>query len=257
MTLTDALGAVVIGLVAGVLSGLFGVGGGIVMTPGLSILLSEAPIVAVATPLPVIFPTAIVGAWTYQRAGEVDIRAAALICCAGVPAAIGGAALSDVVDGRILLLITAALLTWQSLQILRGKDLPAAREALQMPASTLLLVGLAAGLMSGLLGVGGGLVIVPVLTGVLGMPLKRTLGTSLVAIVALVVPGTIVHALLGHLDWEAALGLAVGALPGARVGAKMALGARERTLRIAVGSFLAIVAIGYGAQQIAELARGR
>ena len=257
MTPGQALLAVAIGLVTGVLSGLFGVGGGIVMTPGLSILLSEAPIVAVATPLPVIFPTAIVGAWTYRKAGEVDLRAAALICCSGVPSAIGGAALSDVVDGRILLLITAALLAGQSIQILRGKDRSAEREDTPVSASTLLVVGLAAGLLSGLLGIGGGLVIVPVLTGVLGMPLKRTLGTSLVAIVALVVPGTIVHSLLGHLDWKAALGLALGALPGARIGAKIALGARERTLRIAVGSFLGIVAIGYGAQQVAELIRGQ
>jgi uncharacterized membrane protein YfcA len=63
MTPTEALLTVLVGLAAGVLSGLFGVGGGIVMTPGLTAL-GLAPIVAVATPLPVILPTAAVGAFT-------------------------------------------------------------------------------------------------------------------------------------------------------------------------------------------------
>ncbi|HEY8018612.1 MAG TPA: sulfite exporter TauE/SafE family protein, partial [Actinomycetota bacterium] len=60
--MTDVLIAVLIGLVSGILSGLFGVGGGIVMTPGIQVLLGTAPIVALATPLPVILPTAIAGA---------------------------------------------------------------------------------------------------------------------------------------------------------------------------------------------------
>ena len=62
-------------------------------------------------------------------------------------------------------------------------------------------IGLTAGFVSGLLGVGGGIIIVPLLTGVLRMPLKRALGTSLLAIVALVIPGTIVHAASVLLLW--------------------------------------------------------
>ena len=76
---------------------------------------------------------------------------------------------------------------------------------------------------------------VPMLAGVLGMPLKRALGTSLLAIVALVVPGTIVHAALHHIDWTVFLVLTIGAVPGARIGARLALGTKERTLRLLVG----------------------
>ena len=82
--------------------------------------------------------------------------------------------------------------------------------------------GRSAGLVSGLLGIGGGLVIVPLLAGWLGMPLKRSLGTSLAAIVGMVVPGTVVHALLGNIDWPLALVLSLGAVPGARLGAGIA-----------------------------------
>ena len=62
MTPGEALIGILIGFVSGVLSGLFGVGGGIVMTPGIQVLLGATPIVALATPLPVIFPTALTGA---------------------------------------------------------------------------------------------------------------------------------------------------------------------------------------------------
>ena len=85
-------------------------------------------------------------------------------------------------------------------------------------------IGLVAGFVSGLLGIGGGLVMVPMLAGWLGMPLKRALGTSLLAIVALVIPGTITHAVLGHIDWAVVLVVTVGAVPGARLGAQIALG---------------------------------
>lgn len=252
VTPLEAVLTVLVGALAGLLSGLFGIGGGTVMTPGLSAL-GLVPIVAVATPLPVVLPTAMVGAFTYHRAGEVDVRAAAWISLTGAGASAVGAALTKVVNARLLLIVTAVLLAWQSVQILRGTSRSSAADARPIPAWVLVIVGVSAGLLSGLLGIGGGLVIVPALAGVLGMPLKRALGTSLVAVVVLVIPGTIVHAVLGHLDWASALFLVIGSVPGARVGARLALGTQERTLRLLVGSFLAVVAVAYGVQQIAEL----
>jgi hypothetical protein len=255
VTPAEAVLTVLVGLAAGVLSGLFGVGGGIVMTPGLSALRGLPPIVAVATPLPVILPTAAVGAFTYHRAGEVDMRAAAWISITGAAASAVGALLTEAVNARLLLVVTAGLLAWQSIQILRGRSRPAEVDERPLHAWTLALVGVVAGLLSGLLGIGGGTIIVPALAGMLGVPLKRALGTSLVAVVVLVIPGTIVHTVLGNIDWAAVLFLVIGSLPGARLGATIALETKERTLRLMVGSFLAIVAIVYGAQQLVELTR--
>lgn len=255
MTPGEMLLVVLVGLAAGVLSGLFGVGGGIVMTPGLSAA-GLAPITAVATPLPVILPTAAVGAATYARAGEVDARAAAWISVTGAGASAVGAALTEAVDGRVLLIVTACLLAWQAVAILRGRHAPAgARDVPRSSAWALSAIGVTAGLLSGLLGIGGGIVIVPSLAGMLGFPLKRALGTSLVCVVILVIPGTIVHALLGNIDWTAALLLALGAVPGARVGATIALGTREATLRVLVGTFLGLIALAYGMAQAVDLVR--
>jgi uncharacterized protein len=251
-----ALG-VMIGVVSGVLSGLFGVGGGIVMTPGIQVLLGARPIVALATPLPVIFPTALTGAETYRRAGEVDTHAALWMVGPGVGGAVIGAWLTRLIDTHLLLVITAVLLAYQAAAILRGARPTGPRAVTREGAPAVYAgIGLVAGLISGLLGIGGGLVMVPMLAGVLGMPLKRALGTSLLAIVALVVPGTIVHAALNHIDWRVFLVVTIGAIPGARIGARIALGAKERTLRLLVGSFLLVVALAYGVDEAVTLVRG-
>jgi uncharacterized membrane protein YfcA len=73
----------------------------------------------------------------------------------------------------------------------------------------------------------------------------------------LVVPGTLVHWALGHIDWAIFLVVAIGVVPGARLGARIALGAREHALRIAVGSFLLCVALAYGASELYYLVTGR
>lgn len=252
MTPLEVAIGIAVGFISGVLSGLFGVGGGIVMTPGLQVLLGAAPIVALATPLPVILPTALTGAVTYRRAGELDERAAAWMIGPGVLASVCGALLTKVVDTHLLLVITAALLAYQSVSILRG---PRDRRGHSFRAtpSMFIGIGLFAGFVSGLLGIGGGLVIVPLLAGWLGMPLKSALGTSLLAIVALVIPGTITHALLGHIDWTLVVVVTIGAVPGALLGAKVALGTREHTLRILVGSFLLVVAVAYGVAEALEV----
>jgi uncharacterized protein len=255
MTLAEAAMGIGVGLVSGVLSGLFGVGGGIVMTPGLQVLLGARPIVALATPLPVIFPTALTGAFTYGRAGALDRRAALWMAGPGIVGAVLGSLLTDLVDVNLLLLITAALLAYQAVSILRGRRLGVRPTPRPATPAVFAAVGLAAGLISGLLGIGGGLIMVPVMAGILGMPLKLVLGTSLAVIAALVIPGTIVHTALGHIDWALFVVVTIGAVPGARLGARIALETHERTLRLLVGSFLLVIAALYGASELTRLLR--
>jgi uncharacterized membrane protein YfcA len=244
----------ILGFVAGLMSGMFGVGGGIVTTPGIQLLLGGAPYIAVGTPLPVIFPTALVGASTYHRAGELSTRAVAWAAGPGVVGAVGGAWLTSLIDPHWLLLLTAGLIGWQGIGIARGGR-RAIRPRGGIPSWSYAVVGLVTGFVSGFLGVGGGIVFVPLVT-MLGMPLRRALGTSLAVIAIVAIPGTIVHAALGHIDWAIFLVLVVGVVPGARLGAKIALGARERTLRILVAGFLLLVAVGYGAVEVVHLLRG-
>jgi uncharacterized membrane protein YfcA len=258
VTVADAIIAVAIGVGAGVLSGIFGVGGGIVMTPAIDAFLPVTPIQAIATPLPVIFPTSITGAYTYAKAGQVDRRAAWWMAPTGLVGSVLGAFATESIDPTLLLLVTAALLGWQSIGIMRGRA-PTGAEAEEtdrvIPRSRFAVIGFGAGVISGLLGIGGGLIMVPLLSGWCGMPLKRALGTSLLTIWALVIPGTIVHAWLGNIDWSVAVFLAIGAVPGARLGAILALGAREGTLRTVVGGGMLVIALLYAAAQLVQLTR--
>ncbi|HEX2425735.1 MAG TPA: sulfite exporter TauE/SafE family protein [Actinomycetota bacterium] len=246
---------VLVGFVAGIGSGLFGVGGGVVTTPAVNVLLGGSAIEAVATPLPVIFPTSLVGAWTYYKAGEVSLRAAGWGALTGIPGAILGAYLTDFVNAHLLLFVTALLLGWTGYQVIRGRKPLVAWEKGKTPRWKYAAIGGAAGFTSGLLGVGGGIIMVPAFTVFIGMPLRRALGTSLVTISALVVPGTIVHWWLGHIDWAIFAALTVGVVPGARLGAKVALGVREQSLRVAVGLFLLVIALLYGTRELLELIR--
>jgi uncharacterized protein len=259
MTPLDVVLALGIGLAAGVLSGLFGVGGGIAMTPGVQVLLTTPAITALATPLPVIIPTAITGAARYRAAGELDPVGARWMALTGFFTAIGGALLTKVIEPHILLLATAVLLGWQSISVLLGARTSARPRERTYRAATpaaFAAIGAVAGVTSGLLGIGGGLVMVPLLLNWLGLPLRRALGTSLAAMLAMVIPGTVVHAVLGHVDWLLAFVLTGGAVPGARIGAGIALGSRERTLRIAVGAFLLAAAVLYGAKEMVHLLGG-
>jgi uncharacterized membrane protein YfcA len=86
------------------------------------------------------------------------------------------------------------------------------------------------------------------------MPVRRALGTSLLVIPGLAISGTIVHGLLGNVDWAIFLVLTLGVVPGARIGARIALGVRERRLRVAVGVFLLAVAVAYGVTELTALA---
>jgi uncharacterized protein len=252
--LTEAFLGILSGFVAGVMGGAFGVGGAIITTPAVHVLLGARPIVAVGTPLPVIFPTTLSGMQAYRRARQIDYRAVRWAAPPGALGAAGGAYLTKFVDARVLLLATAGLIGWQAIRVGWGKpSMEVPGRPAHPSAQAFILMGMAAGFLSGLLGIGGGVVMVPVMSGMLHMPLKRALGTSLVVIAFMVIPGTIVHALLGHIDWAIFGWLTIGVIPGAALGSRWTIRARERTLRTMVATFLLLVAVAYGAVEIHDL----
>lgn len=116
------------------------------------------------------------------------------------------------------------------------------------------LIGAAAGMLSGLLGVGGGILMVPAFQGWLKMGLKETIATSLACVGLLAIPGTITHTLEHHIDWTFALPLCVGVIPGAQIGARFAIKSADRHLRRVMGIVLGGVAVVYGVAEIVALA---
>jgi uncharacterized membrane protein YfcA len=252
--LRDAL-TLLIGLFTGVLSALFGVGGAMVSNPGVRAL-GAAPLVAVGTTLPSLLPGAVSGTIRYQREGLVDWQVVAWVATAGLPAVVGGALLSRVVpgEGHLLLLAIAVLLiftAWRTASVVpnadeRGEGNPARATARRVTAGWRpAAIGVAAGLLSGLLGIGGGVIMVPTFTKLLRLSLKSAIATSLVCVGVFGVPATITHAILGHVDWRLATVLTIGVVPGARLGAGLTIRIPERRLRLLVGVFLGLVGVAY------------
>lgn len=105
------------------------------------------------------------------------------------------------------------------------------------------LIGLVAGLASGYVGVGGGFIMVPLMTSWLGVPMRYASGTSLIAIIILCVPGVAEQMMLGNVDYFAGILLVLGSIPGAAVGAKLVKKVPERTLRFIFAGFLGVAAM--------------
>lgn len=127
------------------------------------------------------------------------------------------------------------------------------QSAPRRPLPLLVGLGAAAGFVAGLLGVGGGIVIMPVLTGPLKIPMKSAVASSLVAVAIFSVPTLITHTLLGHIDWTYALPLMIGVVPGARIGARLTIGASEETIRRLFGVVIVVFALIYGATELIAL----
>jgi uncharacterized membrane protein YfcA len=238
-----ALGVLLIGLGIGFLSGAFGKGGSAIATPLLH-LAGVPAMVAVASPLPATIPSTFVASRAYAREGHVDTRVLRLGIAIGLPATVIGALMTRWIAGTTLVLATDAIVLMLGLRFLLGHDHETAPAAVTPSAPRVLAVAAVVGVVSGLLGNSGGFLLAPLFIAVLGMPVRRALGTSLALAGLLAIPGTIVHAWLGHINWSVTAVFALGAIPLALFGARAALHIKERALTLAYGAGLAFVAGG-------------
>lgn len=250
--------AAAVGFASGYLSGQFGVGGGIITTPAIRLLLGGSELIAVGTSLPVVIPTALTGVIAHSRKGAVDFRTGLAVGGVGAGFSVLGAWATSLVGGDVVLVLTGALICWMAVDMLllafaghRREHLRERHAERRRSLAWLAGLGVVTGLYSGFLGLGGGFVVVPALVRYFGFDAKRAVGTSLVSVLVLALPGSVTHYLLGHIDVPMALSLAGGVVPGALLGAHVTSLANERTVRIgfaslllAAGALLAITEIG-------------
>jgi uncharacterized membrane protein YfcA len=254
----------VLGIFTGALSGAFGVGGAVLSTPGIRALGVPA-LVAIGSTLPSVVPSAISGSLRYHREQLIDWPAVRLTLPFGLVAAVVGAYAADLVpgDGHVLMLVTAALLAFTAYRMYASAR-AAQREAAvdvddidEAPEKRTPLhfgiVGVMAGAFSGLLGIGGGVVMVPAFHAIAGMKVKAAIATSLVCVAGFAVPGTITHALKGNIDWRVAAALTIFVIPGARIGAHLTVRSDDVRLRLAVAVFLGAVSLIYAGGELSAL----
>lgn len=254
---------VVAGVLTGTLSAAFGVGGAVISTPAIR-LLGVSAIFAVGTTLPAILPSAATGTISYAAESLVRWSAVAWAGGAGVVAAVAGSLLSHRVpgDGHWLMIATAGLVGVTAWRMGTREETAAVDDPDQRSTGpeeerdrpvVLAGIGAGAGLLSGLLGVGGGVLLIPGFSQIVGLPIKVTIATSLTCVGVLAVPSTLTHWALGDIDWRTAILLTVGVVPGARMGAALAIKAKDARLRLAVAVFLGAVAVAYAVGEAVAL----
>lgn len=253
-SLLSSVLTVLAGTVTGALSAAFGVGGAVVSTPAIRLLGVPAAL-AVGTTLPSILPGALSGTARYARAGLVRWDVVAWTTVPGAAAAVTGARLSRAVpgDGHWLMVATALLLGFVATRM--AVTTPSSEDESCRPARTdrrlLVAVGTSAGLLSGLLGIGGGILLVPVFSDLVALGLRPAIATSLACVGLLAVPATIAHWWLGGIDWTTAALLSVGVVPGARLGAATALRVDAGRLRRLMAGVLGLTALVYLVTELA------
>ena len=272
-----------LGGMVGVLSGMFGVGGGFLMTP-LLFMIGIPPAVAVATEANQIVASSVSGVLAHLRRKTVDLRMGTVLLIGGlVGAAVGVQVFSLLRDlGQVDLLVRlcyvvflgviGALMFVESLNAIRraarsgpdqrtersrGRWMEALPFKMRFRTSGLyisvippLLVGMAVGVLAAIMGVGGGFIMVPAMIYLLGMPTKVVVGTSLFQIIFVTAFTTLLHATTNYtVDMVLAVLLLLGGVVGAQVGTRIGTRLKAEQLRI----LLAILVLAVCGKLAADL----
>ena len=273
----NAIALVALGLTAGFMSGLFGIGGGFLMTPAL-IFIGIPPAVAVASQGPQIIAASISSLDVQWRRGSVDVRIGGVLLGGGLIGSAGGVALFGFLKsiGQIDIVIALAfviLLTAMGWLMLaessrtiwrqRQKAPPKRRKLhphywvarwplkMRFPQSRLyvsiflpLSLGFGAGLLSGIMGIGGGFVLVPAMIYLMGMPTLMVIGTSAFQIVFVAANVTLLQSWHNHtVDLMLAMTMMLGGIIGGPIGARVAGKLPSEQLRALLAALLVGISI--------------
>lgn len=243
---------IIIGLVAGFLSGLFGVGGGIIIVPALVIAAGFDQRLAAGTSLAAIVPTATVGVISYATTGNVNWIAAGILAIGSVVGAqIGSHLLSRLPKrviqwsfiGFIVIVVVSLFL------VIPSRD--AELEFTVLSTIGLVVLGLVVGILAGILGIGGGVIIVPVLILLFGASDLVAKGTSLLMMIPTAISGTIGNVRRKNVDLRAALVIGVAACTTTALGAIVATAITPMAANI----LFAVLLVGVGLQLIYRATR--
>jgi len=267
---------ILLGFLVGLLSGMFGVGGGFLTTP-LLIFYGIPPTVAVASATTQITGASVSGAMVHMRRGGVDLKMAGVMIAGGLVGSLVGAALFrllqasgqiDVVIGLLYVLILGWIGTLmlvdslKSLGVLKSAAADSARPRHNRWVASLplrwrfhgsgvyispvapLALGFIAGTLTVFLGIGGGFILVPAMIYLLGMPARVVIGTSLVMILSVSAATTMVHAVTTRaVDVVLAGLLLVGGVIGAQYGAMLTLRMKPDLMRLALAVIILLVGV--------------
>lgn len=243
-----------VGVIAGFTSGLFGVGGGIVIVPGLVMLAGFLQKRATGTSLTAIVPISVSGIIGYATDGEVDFTVGAFVAIGAIAGAVIGTRWLKQVSAPVLQILFAVVMLIAAVRMFFDDAHPTGRDDLTVVmALGLVALGLVSGILAGLFGVGGGIIIVPVLSMLFGVPHVLAKGTSLAVILPTAIMGTIRNQKAGFNDMRAAITIGAAGVISAFVASRISLGLDPDVATALFAALLIVAAIRLGRTGIKDV----
>ena len=211
-----------IGAVAGLLGGLFGIGGGIVIVPALLTLLSMERRLAHGTSLAATVPVAVASLATYSVSGNVDWPIAAYLAAGAICGTIVGTHLLQIIPKRPLTIIFISVILLTAVRLLVSSEAVGRDDLTVFGVVGLIAIGFVTGTLSGLLGIGGGVVMVPALVVLFSMPPVLAKGTSVAVIVPSAIVGTLRNRANNNVDLRVGAAIGIAGVVSAVIGSLIA-----------------------------------
>ncbi len=230
---------IALAVLVGISLGLLGGGGSILTVPLLAYVAGMDAKQAIATSLLVVGVTSAIGAISHARAGQVQWRTGLIFGGAGMVGAYGGGYLARFIPGTFLLIGFAVMMIATAVAMLRGrKNIDAPEGGHRLPIPKIIAEGLVVGLVTGLVGAGGGFLVVPALALLGGLPMPVAVGTSLIVIALKSFAGFAGYLSSVQIDWTLAFGVTAAAVVGALVGSRLTTKVSPDALRKGFGWFV-------------------
>lgn len=233
----------IVGLAAGLLGGLFGVGGGLIMVPGLVAIARMDRRRAHGTSLAGTLPIASATLITYLSHGNVDWAVALFLAIGAIVGAIVGTALLHMIPKNALIVIFVITVLATATQLAIGTESNGRVDLTIGLALLLIVVGVLTGTLAGLLGIGGGVIMVPAMVVILGMPPVIAKGTSAAVIVPTAIMGTIRNRTKANVDIRVAAVVGGFGAASAVVGGTISDRLSDRVSNVMFAALLLFVAI--------------
>lgn len=240
--------AFAVALFVGVTLGLLGAGGSILTVPALIFALGVHPKVAIVMGLPIVGGAAAVGAAREWLKGSIDLRVALAFGAANMLGAFGGALVARGLNGELQLLLLAIVMTAASVTMLQSAERGGVRDpSTAQPhrvTPLMLVLGIGSGTLTGIVGIGGGFILVPVLVVLGGLTMREATGTSLTVIAMNTAAAYVGYSGVVNVPWTLVLVFGGVTAAGVLVGGSFAARVPERALKRAFGILmLAVVAL--------------
>ena len=239
----SVLTIVLVGLAAGFLSGMFGVGGGILIVPGLVLVAKMDQRIAHGTSLAAVLPISAASLLSYWSHDHVDWRVSACLAIGALMGAVLGTKLLNVLPHRTLAVAFAGILAITAIRLFLPLD-SGVRGVLDFGTiAALIVIGVATGILAGLLGVGGGVIMVPAMMMLLQLPAAVAKGTSVAVIIPTSLMGTYRNRTKKNVDLRAAAIVGLGGIPSAIIGGWISARMSDSVSNILFASLLIVVAL--------------